>query len=86
MGVAILLQVENNFARYPIGACEIGGGYCKFSLPNRRLPVRVGIGMPEWRNGRRAGFKILCPKGRVGSTPTSGTVAKSCFVLKAVGS
>ena len=38
--------------------------------------------MPEWRNGRRAGFKNLCPKGRVGSTPTSGTQvtrrAKAC--------
>ena len=28
---------------------------------------------PEWRNGRRDGLKIRCPKGRVGSTPTSGT-------------
>ena len=28
--------------------------------------------MPEWRNGRRDGFKIHCPQGRVGSTPTSG--------------
>jgi chromosome segregation ATPase len=28
---------------------------------------------PEWRNGRRDGFKIRCPKGRVGSSPTSGT-------------
>lgn len=28
---------------------------------------------PEWRNGRRDGLKIRCPKGRVGSSPTSGT-------------
>jgi hypothetical protein len=28
---------------------------------------------PKWRNGRRAGFKIRCPQGRVGSTPTFGT-------------
>ncbi len=28
--------------------------------------------MPEWRNGRRDGFKIHCPQGCVGSTPTSG--------------
>ena len=28
---------------------------------------------PEWRNGRRGGLKILCSKGRVGSSPTSGT-------------
>ena len=30
---------------------------------------------PEWRNGRRGGLKIRCPQGRVGSSPTSGTVA-----------
>lgn len=29
--------------------------------------------MPEWRNGRRRRLKIFCPKGRVGSNPTSGT-------------
>ena len=29
--------------------------------------------LPEWRNGRRAGLKIQCPQGRVGSSPTSGT-------------
>lgn len=29
--------------------------------------------MPEWRNGSRAGLRILWPQGRVGSTPTSGT-------------
>src|SRR6516164_9627862 len=27
----------------------------------------------EWRNGRRDGFKIHCPQGRVGSTPTSAS-------------
>ncbi len=27
---------------------------------------------PKWRNGRRAGLKIQCPQGRVGSTPTFG--------------
>ena len=34
--------------------------------------------LPEWRNGRRAGLKIQCPQGRVGSSPTSGTKA-CCF-------
>src|SRR4028118_1260519 len=29
--------------------------------------------VPEWRNGRRRGLKILRLHGRVGSTPTSGT-------------
>ena len=39
------------------------------------LPARFcsGLGMPEWRNGRRAGLKIPCPQGREGSTPSSGT-------------
>lgn len=35
--------------------------------------------MPKWRNGRRAGLKILCPQGRVGSTPTFGT--KHCLFI-----
>ena len=30
---------------------------------------------PGWRNGRRDGLKIRCPKGRVGSTPTPGTAS-----------
>ena len=29
--------------------------------------------LPEWRNGRRGGLKILCRELRVGSSPTSGT-------------
>ena len=29
--------------------------------------------MPGWRNGRRCGLKIRCPKGRAGSTPALGT-------------
>ncbi len=34
----------------------------------------IGVEMkPKWRNGRRAGLKIQCPQGRVGSTPTFGT-------------
>ena len=39
---------------------------------NRRkcCPVRH---LAEWRNGRRWGFKIPCPIGRVGSNPTSAT-------------
>lgn len=30
--------------------------------------------MARWRNGRRGGLKIPCPKGRVGSTPTRATM------------
>ena len=29
--------------------------------------------VPEWRNGRRGGLKIHCPRGREGSIPSSGT-------------
>ena len=32
------------------------------------------ISQPGWRNGRRGGFKIRCPYGRVGSSPTPGTL------------
>src|SRR5262249_2281292 len=41
------------------------GGYAARALPCGDRP--------EWRNGRRGGLKIRCPKGRVGSNPTSGT-------------
>src|SRR5215813_13600188 len=30
--------------------------------------------VPGWRNGRRCGLKIRCPKGRAGSTPALGTM------------
>ena len=29
--------------------------------------------LPGWRNGRRMRLKIVCPQGRVGSSPTPGT-------------
>ena len=32
---------------------------------------------PGWRNGRRGGLKIHCPKGRAGSNPAPGTVVMS---------
>lgn len=38
--------------------------------------------MPEWRNGRRAGLKIQCPQGRVGSSPTSGTHVKELLATR----
>ncbi len=36
------------------------------------------VHLPEWRNGRRAGFKIQCPQGCVGSSPTSGIGKVPC--------
>lgn len=38
--------------------------------------------MPGWRNGRRGGFKIRCPKGRVGSNPTPGTTNRQVSTLQ----
>ncbi len=46
--------------------------------------VERSLEEPEWRNGRRAGFKILCPKGRVGSTPTSGIMSSRLDVFRNV--
>ena len=42
----------------------------------RVRPTAGGLALPdwrEWRNGRRAGFRSRCPKGRGGSTPPSRT-------------
>ena len=33
------------------------------------------VGMPEWRNGRRSGFKIHRWQQREGSSPSSGRKA-----------
>ena len=45
--------------------------------------VTVTDDMPGWRNGRRCGLKIRCPKGRAGSTPALGTnfIFKNLLVL-----
>ena len=40
-----------------------------FAWSLRAIFMRV----PGWRNGRRCGLKIRCPKGRAGSTPALGT-------------
>jgi hypothetical protein len=39
----------------------------------------------EWRNGRRAGFRCQCPKGRGGSNPPSRTFSKIPGGLRFVG-
>src|SRR5688500_11861842 len=36
--------------------------------------IRVTDNMPGWRDGRRCGLKIRCPKGRAGSSPALGTI------------
>ena len=43
-------------------------------FPNdRRFPVGARSFWPSGGIGRRSGFKILCPYGRAGSSPASGT-------------
>lgn len=37
------------------------------------INASLGIDLPEWRNGRRGGFKIHWGNPRVGSNPTFGT-------------
>jgi hypothetical protein len=41
-----------------------------------RVAFRVEEVAREWRNGRRAGFRCQCPKGRGGSNPPSRTQYK----------
>lgn len=42
-------------------------------MVRRTGPGRVKEVAREWRNGRRAGFRCQCPKGRGGSNPPSRT-------------
>src|ERR1035437_9533868 len=47
----------------------------RFGFPGGRPPHCVSA--REWRNGRRAGFRCQCPKGRGGSNPPSRTHEQS---------
>lgn len=57
--------------------CRIAGSIGTLSPLFSLLNIATKV-MPKWRNGRRAGLKILCPQGRVGSTPTFGTKRHFC--------
>ena len=48
--------------------------HCRSHEANARIAARCAH-RPRWRNGRRGGLKIRCPKGRVGSTPSLGTTS-----------
>ena len=60
----------------------------EFHLGRLRVPVpgfstdvgssRLRPDQPGWRNGRRGGLKIHCPKGRAGSNPAPGTFGMVC--------
>ena len=56
------------------GWCVIG---CRRSAPvhpeGKAGGDRLRPHRPGWRNGRRGGLKIHCPKGRAGSNPAPGT-------------
>ena len=43
------------------------------SLRYRSRCRAPGARAPDWRNGRRGALKMLCPQGREGSSPSSGT-------------
>ena len=43
--------------------------------PDPRGTGRI-LDLPKWRNGRRTRLKIWRPRGRVGSSPTFGTILK----------
>src|ERR1041384_6495603 len=51
---------------------ELRGRACRFRIPNRR---RGGT-------GRRAGLKIQWPQGRVGSSPSAGTLSNWMFDVR----
>ena len=64
--------------------CQFGVNLYNASLPSaltnshRRSHFRAGqhqarLASPSGGIGRRSGFKILCPYGRAGSSPASGT-------------
>ena len=60
-------------ARGPVLGCA--------SMAPRRGPVSLWAGSgsvgPRWRNGRRARFQDQWPQGRVGSSPSLGTIPSS---------
>ena len=45
---------------------------------------RLTDNMPGWRNGRRCGLKIRCPKGRAGSTPALGTISLPTVFMSSI--
>ena len=47
---------------------------CANMAPRRRPVAGRSRSVPRWRNGRRAGFRNQWPQGRVGSSPSLGTI------------
>src|SRR4051794_35405765 len=80
-GVAKRLSLlSTNICRLPPPVCRGACGLARLSQRALTLPrivlklepaepaVTRSVSKPKWRNGRRAGLKIQCPQGRVGSS------------------
>jgi hypothetical protein len=80
-----LSNLKSNWALWKTGSLRYIFASClRRNCANRcNANQTLCLHLPEWRNGRRAGFKILCPQGRVGSTPTSGTFPSGIEVVAA---
>ncbi len=62
--------------RLPYTWREVAG---ELIYPYSSLTLSSVVRMAGWRNGRRPGFKILCPvKGRTGSSPVPATSLCIC--------
>ena len=60
-------------ARRRVAEGELAGGGAggrRAAIEKRYWEKRL---LASWRNGRRGGFKIRCPRGRLGSTPSGAT-------------
>src|SRR6478736_3865736 len=47
------------------------------SAPCHQRVSLFGVASGKWRNGRRARFRSVCPKGRGGSTPPLPTLVET---------
>jgi hypothetical protein len=66
---------EELSSRQRVALWSVVVGSCRDVLGGvDRDKVLLKVGKPGWRNGRRGGLKIHCPKGRAGSNPAPGTV------------
>jgi hypothetical protein len=62
----------------PLAWCRVGTNQSPRLVPGGDISIpRFAAG--KWRNGRRARFRSVCPKGREGSTPSFPTSAGALF-------
>ncbi len=64
--------------------CPCDGQYFHFASGRKYIVSLLSYPVPEWRNGRRRGFKIPRLHGRVSSSLTLGTIiaVKSFYKLQ----